>query len=75
MSARERYIYELIAEGYTAQEAVVQADKVYPVSAPRRVVENSAEIVDAVVSPVALTAKETSGIAKRVIKNTFKMWK
>lgn len=76
MSARDNLIARLIVEkGLSAEEAARQADEVYPKSAPRRVVEHTAEIADSVISPPATLARESADVANRVIKGVFKPFK
>jgi hypothetical protein len=76
MGTREELIIRLMTErGMTAEQAIREADRAMPKSAPRRVVESSAEIVDGVLSPVATVASESADVAKRVTRTVFGMWK
>ena len=76
MGAREDLIVKLMTEqNMTVEQAVRAADQAMPKSAPRRVVESSAEIVDSVLSPVAEFSSESSRLAKRVIRGTFDVWR
>lgn len=75
MNAREKVIVELMRQGKSVEEATRAADRAMPTSAPRRVVESSAEIVDGVLSPVATLAEETAGLAKRGIRGAFGLFR